>query len=57
MGTQPPDELLPRYARGDMTPEQAVGHILQNMVEMQKSLEELRTEIERLKAFVGMEGQ
>jgi len=57
MDTQPPDELLRRYSRGDLTVEQAVGHILQNMVEMQKSIEELWKEIKRLKVFVGMQDE
>ena len=62
MGTQPSHVLLQRYSREDITPEQAVGYILQNMVEMQKSMEELQKEYEalkkeneRLRAFVGME--
>jgi hypothetical protein len=64
MGTQPPNELLPLYSREEISVEQAVGHILQNLVEMQKSNEELRKELEalkkenaRLRAFVGMDGK
>jgi hypothetical protein len=62
MGTRPFHELLPLYAREEITPEQTLGYILQNLVEMEKSMEELRREYaalkeayERLKAFVGME--
>ena len=55
MGTMTPDELLGKYAREELTPEQAVGHIVQNLVKIQKSIEALRKDIERLKGFVGME--
>jgi hypothetical protein len=61
MGTMPVDELFQLFSREDITDQQALGHILQNMVQMQKSLDELRKEYEalrkeneRLKAFVGM---
>ena len=55
MSAYTPDELLPKYSREEISAEQAVGYILQNLVQMQKSIEEMRKEIERLKAFVGME--
>jgi len=62
MGTRPFDELLALYSREEITPEQALGYILQNLVQMQKSIdkqrleiEALKEEVERLKAFVGME--
>lgn len=57
MGTMPIGELLLLYAREEITQEQVLGHILQNLVEIQKLLEELRKDIERLKAFVGMEDE
>jgi hypothetical protein len=64
MGTMPIGELFQRYVREDITDQQALGHILQNLVQMEKSLaaqekeiEALKQEVERLRAFVGMEGQ
>jgi hypothetical protein len=61
MGTRPFHALLPLYAREEITETQTLGYILQNLVEMEKSLEELRQEYAalkeaygRLKAFVGM---
>ena len=55
MGTMALEELLSLYLREKISEEQAVGHILQNMLKMQKSMEEQQREIERLRAFVGME--
>ena len=55
MGTPSPNELLPLYSREEITPEQAVGYILQNLARMERTLEALRRDIERLKAFTGME--
>ena len=61
MGTVTPDELLRLYTLEEITTEQAVGHIVQNLAQIKKSLETLRKELEtlkkedeRLKAFVGM---
>ena len=61
MGTVTPDELLRLYTLEEITTEQAVGHIVQNLPRIQKLLEALRKELEtlrkeaeRLKAFVGM---
>jgi hypothetical protein len=63
MGTRPFHELLPLYAREEITETQTLGYILQNLVQMEKSLEELRKEnealkqeVERLKAFTEMDG-
>ena len=41
--------------REEVTADQTLGHIVQNMAQMQKSMEEMQKEIERLMAFVGME--
>jgi len=46
---------LQLYAREAITDEQALGHIIQNLVQMYKSQQTTNKEIERLMAFVGME--
>jgi hypothetical protein len=55
MSTVNPLELLQLYAREEITDEQALGHIIQNLVQMYKSQQALNKEIERLKAFMGLE--
>ncbi len=36
--TYPPERLLDLWARGELTTEQAIGHILQHLVEHDKRL-------------------
>jgi hypothetical protein len=58
MGTMTPQELLRLYTLEKITDQQALGHMLQNLVRMQAELEalsETRFDVERLKAFTGME--
>ena len=58
MGTMTPAELLRLYTLEKITPEQTIGHILQNLVTLYAELEtndNMKHDIERLKAFVGME--
>ena len=55
MGTVTPDELLRLYTLELITVEQAVGHIVQNLAQIKKSLETLRGDVNRLKVFTGME--
>lgn len=55
MSTVSPAELLQLYAREEITFEQVIGHILQNMVKMHKSQQDARIDMDRVMAFVGME--
>jgi hypothetical protein len=36
MSTYPPDELMRKWTQGDLTPEQAIGHIVQHLQRMQE---------------------
>ena len=58
MGTHTLAELIRLYTLEKITLEQTIGQVLQHLVEMNAvllRLEKLEQEIERLKAFVGME--
>jgi len=58
MGTVTPDELLRLYTLEKITIEMSIGHILQNLVILQKAMErvgELERDVERLVAFTGMD--
>lgn len=58
MGTVNPRELLRLYTLEKITLEQAVGYALQNLVILYEALEtidKMRLDIERMKAFMGME--
>ena len=39
MGTMPPKELLDLWTRDDISVEMAIGHILQNLVKLQTTVE------------------
>ena len=58
MGTVNPRELLRLYTLGKITLEQAMGYALQNLVMLYQTLEtidRMKIDIERMKAFMGME--
>jgi hypothetical protein len=58
MGTITPAELLRLYTLEQITDQQALGHVLQNLVRMQATLEALsgvEFKVDRLIAFMGME--
>ena len=58
MGMHSIDELIRLYTLEKITLEQTTGQILQHLQKMNESLErmwKLEQEIERVKAFVGME--
>jgi hypothetical protein len=58
MGTITPAELLRLYTLEKITDQQALGHVLQNLVRMQATLEALsgvEFKVDRLIAFTGME--
>ena len=58
MGTMTPSELLRLYTLEKITDQQAIGYMLQNQVLLHAALEtidKMKQDIERLKAFVGME--
>jgi len=58
MGTMTPAELLRLYTLEKITDQQAIGHMLQNLVKLYTLLEsqsDTKLDVERLKAFVGME--
>jgi hypothetical protein len=48
MSTGTPTELLKLWKLENMTPEMAVGHILQNLVKQQATLIDLRADVDRL---------
>ncbi len=57
MATMPPTELLKLWDREEMTPEMAIGHMLQNMVKeetFQRMLLNLRADVERLIRHTGL---
>jgi hypothetical protein len=61
MGTVPPKELLKKWECEEITVEMAVGHILQNLVQLmtiieafKTSLRKLRTDVDSLIAHTGM---
>jgi len=58
MGTMTPAELLRLYTLEKITDQQAIGHMLQNLVRIHALVESqsnTQFDVERLKAFVGME--
>ena len=61
MGTFPPDELLKMWQREELTVEMATGHIVQNLVHLQRRFEQykgsllkVRKDVDSLIAFTGM---
>ena len=52
MSTIPPRELLHRWQLEKISVEMAIGHILQNLVNTQKSLDVINTEYFTLRADV-----
>jgi hypothetical protein len=48
MSTYPVDDLLRRWGRGDLTPEQALGYLLQNVVLLADRLAEAERAIRKL---------
>jgi hypothetical protein len=61
MATMPSTELLKLWEREEMTPEMAIGHMLQNMAKEQTTLEafqrtllNLRMDVDRLIAHTGL---
>jgi hypothetical protein len=48
MSTYPIPELLQRWARGELTAEQALGHTLQHLLELSQRVDELETALRRL---------
>ena len=52
MSTMPPDELLKLWTLEKLPLEMAMGHVLQNLVKIQASLEALRTSSRKLQGNV-----
>ena len=48
MSTHTIPELLQRWAKGDLTSEQAIGHILQNLLSLFQRLADLEKRLRRL---------
>ena len=48
MSTHPAPELLHYWAKGDLTVEQATGHILQNLVALLQRLNEMEKRLRQL---------
>lgn len=41
MSTYPLDDLLTQWSRGDLTPEQAIGHLLQHIKQLHERHQQL----------------
>jgi hypothetical protein len=61
MGTISPQELTQMWQRETISPEMAIGHILQNLVNLQKALDAtnttyftLRADLEEVRNFIQM---
>lgn len=61
MGTLPPDQLLKLWEREELTVEQAIGHLLQQICRLQTALEagnishyQLRAEVNSLKTHLSI---
>ena len=61
MGTMPPQELIKKWEREEMTVEMAIGHILQHLAKIQTvidainiTLYNLRADVDSLIAHTGM---
>ncbi len=52
MSTMPPDELLKLWTLDKLPLEMAMGHVLQNLVKVQASLETLKTSSHKLQGNV-----
>lgn len=52
MGTLKPEELLKTWSIGTITVEMAIGHLIQNLVKLFKTIEKLTTSIYNLRADV-----
>ncbi|MEZ4735186.1 MAG: hypothetical protein R3E79_49455 [Caldilineaceae bacterium] len=48
MSTYPATDLLKRWALGEITPEQAIGHLVQNLVAVTQQLAELEKRLRQL---------
>jgi hypothetical protein len=42
VSTHPMDEMLRQWGRGELSPEQAIGHLMQHLAMVQDQLERLR---------------
>ena len=52
MGTIPPTELLKQWGRGDLTGEQAIGHLAQNMEQLTERLEQYTASLRKMRKDV-----
>ena len=53
MGTNTPDKILADWKLEKITPEQAIGHILQNMIRLQREIHELNQKLYELTKRAG----
>ena len=48
MSAESPDKLLAKWAQGDLTADQAIGHLLQHLVAIYKLLDTLKRQVFKL---------
>lgn len=48
MGTNTPDKILADWKLDKITPEQAIGHIIQNMIRLEREVHELNQKLYEL---------
>ncbi len=52
MGTMPPQDLLKKWQREEITAEMAIGHILQNLAKVQTAIDAINLTLYDLRAMV-----
>ncbi|MCP4367427.1 MAG: hypothetical protein GY797_04825 [Deltaproteobacteria bacterium] len=52
MGTMPPQELLNKWKREEITTEMAIGHILQHLAKIQTAIDAINITLYNLRATV-----
>ncbi len=52
MGTIPPQDLLKKWQREEITVEMAIGHILQNLAKIQTAIDAINLALYNLRAMV-----
>ncbi|MCP4369798.1 MAG: hypothetical protein GY797_17040 [Deltaproteobacteria bacterium] len=52
MGTMPPQDLLKKWEREEITVEMAIGHILQNFAKIQTAIDAINLTLYNLRAMV-----
>ncbi len=53
MGTMPPQEIIKKWEREEITVEMAIGHILQHLAKIQTTIDAINITLYNLRATVG----